>query len=121
MAREWNDLTVLTRNKEFLVNRVLLKESGIAIEGEFELPPLARLSYEDQVFVAMFVRYHGSIKQMEQAFGISYPTVKSRLNRISELLGFVEVRSAPDTEQVLSQLERGEISPEDAIKKLRGS
>jgi hypothetical protein len=120
MSLEWNKLTVLTQDKEFRVNRVSLKENGIAIEGEFELPPLARLPYEDQIFVAMFVQCHGSIKQMEQTFGVSYPTIKGRLNRISDLLGFVEIRSIPAREEVLSQLELGEISPKDAINKLRG-
>ncbi|MFV2021178.1 DUF2089 family protein [Micromonospora sp. LOL_023] len=44
---------------------------------------LAQLSVDDQVFVAAFVRLHGSIKKMERIFGVSYPTVKSRLNRIA--------------------------------------
>lgn len=118
---EWNRLTKLTRNQEFLVDRVRLKENGILIEGEFELPPLARLSYEDQVFVAMFVQCHGSIKQMERSFGVSYPTIKGRLNRIAGHLGFIEVRTTPPTEEVLSRLEQGEITVKDAVAILRES
>jgi hypothetical protein len=121
MSSEWNKLTALTRNQEFLVTRVSLKSDDISIEGEFELPPLARLPYEDQIFIAMFVQCHGSIKQMEKAFGVSYPTIKGRLNRISEMLGFVEVRTTPQIDAVLSQLERGEISPQDAIRKIKES
>ena len=63
----------------------------VAIEGRFEVPPLARLSAEDQTFVAAFVRCHGSIKQMEKFFGVSYPTIKNRLNRIGALLPFAEI------------------------------
>ncbi len=70
-------------------------DTGISIQGEFELPPLARLRYEDQVFVSEFVRSHGSIKDMEKAFGISYPTVKNRLNRIIDQLQLVEVGASP--------------------------
>ena len=121
MTAEWNDLTGLTKGRGFLVTRVRLKDSGIAVEGEFELPPLARLSYEDQIFVAMFVRSHGSIKQMEQTYGVSYPTVKARLNRISEQLGFVQVEVGPGTEEILAQLERGEITPKNAVKRLKES
>ncbi|HQL24170.1 MAG TPA: DUF2089 family protein, partial [candidate division Zixibacteria bacterium] len=75
MAHEWQELTRLTGDKEVIVERVRLVVEGIALEGEFELPPLAKLTAEDQLFVAAFVRSHGSIKKMEEVFGISYPTV----------------------------------------------
>ena len=87
---DWHELTDLTGDRRFQVTEVRL-ETGISIQGEFELPPLARLRYEDQVFVSEFVRSHGSIKDMEKAFGVSYPTVKNRLNRIVDQLQLVEV------------------------------
>ena len=105
------------------VERVRLHDSGVAIDGAFELPALAQLAAEDQVFVAAFVRCHGSIKQMEKFFGVSYPTIKNRLNRIGEALPFADVtpeRAAPATGDVLARLERGEISARDAIARLRG-
>jgi len=123
MSNEWHELTDLTGGQRFLVTRVRLEKSGVAIEGEFELPPLARLRYEDQVFVSEFVRSHGSIKDMEKAFGVSYPTVKNRLNRIAEQLSLVEVTveaPAPAAEDdVLTLLERGEISADEAAERLR--
>jgi len=64
---------------------------GVAIEGRFEPPPLRATPSEDQTFVAAFVRCHGSIKQMEQFFGVSYPTIKNRLNRIGAQLPFAEI------------------------------
>jgi hypothetical protein len=123
MTNEWHELTDLTGDRAFVITSVRLEKSGVAIEGEFELPPLARLRYEDQVFVGEFVRSHGSIKDMEKAFGVSYPTVKNRLNRIAEQLSLVETTTepaAPVAEQdVLGMLERGEISADEAAERLR--
>jgi hypothetical protein len=120
MSNDWHELTDLTGDRRFLVTKVRM-ETGVSIQGEFELPPLARLRYEDQVFVSEFVRNHGSIKDMEKAFGISYPTVKNRLNRIIEQLQLVEVGVgvAPAQDDVLDLLERGEISADEAAERLR--
>jgi len=118
MANEWQKLTTMTGGEEITVKRVSTRNSNITIEGDFSLPPLAQLSYDDQVFVGMFIKVHGSIKEMEQAFGISYPTVKSRLNKISQSLGFVETRDVPQREEILGQVERGEISVDEAVRRL---
>ena len=118
MAREWHDLTKMTQGKPVTVERVRMVDSDIAIEGSFTLPPLANLSAEDQVFVMAFVRCHGSIKEMEEMFGISYPTVKNRINRIARQLEFVEIVKVSPTEEVIGELGRGEISAEEAIRRL---
>lgn len=118
MTSAWYELTALTGQKEFTVTSIKMKETGITIHGEFELAPLARLSDEDQVFVAHFIRTHGSIKEMEQAFGVSYPTIKARLNRIGSQLQFVEVVPASKRDEILGQLERAEISAKEAAEKL---
>ena len=89
-------------------------------KAQFALPQLARLSLEDQIFVAAFVRSHGSIKEMEQVFGVSYPTVKARLNRIAAQLEFVETDPKPSRNEILDRLGRGEISAADAIRQLEG-
>ena len=101
-----------------IVERVRLAEKDIAIEGAFELPQLARLTLEDQVFVTAFVRCHGSIKEMEQIFGVSYPTIKSRLTRIANSLEFVETNPGPSRTEILERLKRGEITAQDAIREL---
>jgi hypothetical protein len=119
-TQDWQALSELTRGRPIMVERVRLSESGIAVEGAFELPKLAQLAAEDQVFVAAFVRSHGSIKEMEQVFGVSYPTVKARLNRIAAQLEFVEVDPAPGRAEVLERLARGEIDAEAAIAELEG-
>jgi hypothetical protein len=118
MPKEWHELTKITRGKPITVERVRLVESDIAIEGSFSLPPIASLSSEDQVFVMAFMRCSGSIKEMEEMFGISYPTVKNRINRIAEQLKFVEVVKVSPQEEIIEELERGEISAEDAIRRL---
>lgn len=118
--QDWQALSELTQGRPIVVERVRLTERDIAIEGAFELPRLAQLSAEDQVFVAAFVRGHGSIKAMEQVFGVSYPTVKARLNRIAAALQFVEHDVKPTRSEVLQRLKRGEITAEDAIAQLEG-
>jgi hypothetical protein len=115
---EWQELTQLTQGRPFVVERIRLIDKDIAIEGQFELPQLARLSMEDQVFIVAFVRSHGSIKEMEQVFGVSYPTIKARLSRIAESLEFVETNPAPSRGEILDRLKRGEISAQDAIREL---
>lgn len=103
-----------------VVERVRLVEKQISIEGQFVLPELARLSLEDQVFITAFLRAHGSIKEMEQVFGVSYPTIKARLNRIAGQLQFVDTNPSPSRAEVLDRLKGGEISAEEAIRALEG-
>jgi hypothetical protein len=118
---DWLKLPNLTQGQPLVVERLRLTDTGVAIEGAFELPQLAQLSVEDQVFVTAFVRCHGSIKEMERTFGISYPTVKNRLNRIANSLEFVDTDPAPSRSDVLDRLKRGEITASDAIRELEGS
>jgi hypothetical protein len=115
---DWQELTRLTQGQEIIVERVRLADKDIAIEGHFELPQLARLSSEDQVFITAFVRSHGSIKEMEQVFGVSYPTIKSRLTRIAQSLEFVETNPSPSRTEIFDRLKRGEITAQDAIREL---
>ena len=117
-AQEWQDLTKITQGRQVVVERVRLGESGAAIEGAWELPQLARLSAEDQVFVIAFVRSHGSIKEMERVFGVSYPTIKARLNRIGEQLEFVDTNPAPSRLEILERLRGGEITADVAVRLL---
>ena len=117
-ASDWQDLLSIARGSTLVIERVRLKEKNLAIEGEFSLPDLARIPIEDQVFIVAFLRAHGSIKEMEQVFGVSYPTIKARLNRIAALFSFVENNPAPSREEILSRLNAGEISAAEAIEAL---
>jgi hypothetical protein len=126
MGLDWQQLTKLVGQARIEVDRVRVVETGVAIEGPFTLPPLAQLAAEDQIFVAAFVRCHGSIKQMEKYFGVSYPTIKSRLNRIGAQLSFVEIEQGSDADSqaptrgdVLDRLSRGELTVAQALEQLK--
>jgi hypothetical protein len=117
-SKDWQELTQLTHGQPIVVERVRVAEKDIAIEGSFELPQLARLDMDDQIFITAFVRSHGSIKEMERVFGVSYPTIKSRLTRIASSLEFVETNPTPSKAEILERLQRGEITAEDAIREM---
>jgi len=119
-AKDWQELTRLTQGAPMVVEKVRLLDRDIAVEGEFELPPLARLPAEDQVFVMAFVKADGSIKEMERIFGISYPTVKNRLSRIAGQFQMVETiqPAGSNKQEILASLERGDISAQEAIERL---
>jgi len=117
-TKDWQELTRITQGAPLIIERVRLTDSGIAVEGAFELPPLARLPAEDQVFIMAFIRSDGSIKEMERTFGISYPTVKNRLSRIAGQLQFVENITIPRKEGIIDALERGDINATEAIERL---
>jgi hypothetical protein len=121
MKQSWHTLSPMIRGEEIVIERIRVKRTGTAIEGEFDLPPLSRLTEEDQMFVAAFIRCHGSIKEMETLFGVSYPTIKSRLNRIGEQFDFIEVNPPVQKEDILDRLEKGEISVDEAEKLLKES
>jgi len=117
-SKDWQELTRITHGRSVLVERVRLADSDIAIEGPFELPQLARLPNDDQVFITAFVRSHGSIKEMERIFGVSYPTIKSRLTRIANSLEFVDTNPTPSKADILARLQEGKITAEEAIREM---
>jgi hypothetical protein len=119
---DWQDLLRISQGTPIVVERVTLPEKQISVGGAFTLPQLALLTLEDQIFVTAFLRSHGSIKEMEQTFGVSYPTIKARLNRIAGQLEFVDTNPAPSSAEmgadVLSRLNSGEITAAEAIQAL---
>ncbi len=117
-ASDWQDVLRIAQGAALVVERVRIQDKQIAIEGAFTLPELVRLSLEDQVFITAFLRSHGSIKEMEQIFGVSYPTIKARLNRIAGQLEFVDNNPSPSRAEVLERLKNGEITAADAIREL---
>src|SRR5580765_7513085 len=127
MAKDWQELTKLSGGSRVEIERGRFVDQDLAVEGHFALPPLAQLTAEDQVFVAAFVWCHGSIKQMEKYFGVSYPTIKNRLNRIGGQLTLVEIEqgsdsepSTPDPGATLGRLSRGELTVAQALEQLKG-
>ena len=90
------------------------------IENEFELSKLAALSGEQLHFVEVFLACRGSIKEVEKELGISYPTVRGKLNEVVSSLGYeIKKKNEVDEKKVVSMLENGEITAEEAIKLLK--
>ena len=104
-------------NQALKVARMACPTCTLAIEGDFEVSSLGKLGIDDQAFVIAFVRHHGSLKKMESLFGISYPTVKNRLNAIGAALDKNFEAPTPNL-YVLEQLSRGELTVEEALERL---
>ncbi len=124
MKHSWQALMNLLGGKEFRIERVRITDSDIAVEGDFTVAPLACLSIDDQMFASAFLASHGSIKKMELLFGISYPTVKNRLNRIVSSLDVPKVDIGPYADggfktEILEKLDRGELSFDEAMEELK--
>lgn len=114
---------------EMIITRLYCPDSGITIEGRFSFGGgLGSLSLEQLAFVETFVRCEGKINRVQKELGISYPTVRSRLEEVILAMGYeldegeeedddgdAEARTA-----VLDALSRGEITSEEAIKRLQG-
>ena len=115
----WGELTDLIEGQDLVIERVRVLKTEVAIEGQFELPSLAKLTAEDQIFVSAFLKAHGSIKEMEEIFGVSYPSIKNRLNRIADQLEFIVINPAPMARDVLERLERGDITTQQALAELK--
>lgn len=90
------------------------------VRGRFTPRPLAALAPELQEFIQVFVLARGNIREVERELGISYPTVRNRLESAIEALGraMAQPRRAPGRNEVLEALERGELSPAEAIAQL---
>src|SRR5579864_5373094 len=97
--------------------RLACPNCKLTLEGDFEVSPLGKLNPNDQAFVIAFVRHHGSLKKMESIFGISYPTVKNRLNSIAAVLDKTFEKPSPNL-YVLERLSRGKLTAEEAERLL---
>ena len=112
---------------ELIVTEVFCPESGISLRGKFEVPKYAHLDSEQMKFLETFLRCRGVINAMEKELGISYPTVKARLDGLLQALDLTPVkddsqkkeRAAESKKAILDQLERGEISPEEAKARMK--
>ena len=103
------------------VSELTCESCGTSVRGRFQVPELCRLPEDLYGFLLVFVKNRGVIRDVEKELGISYPTVRSRLDAVLAALGFSEQVGKADSEQVIQMLERGEISPEEAEKMLRGT
>ncbi|MBE3577052.1 MAG: DUF2089 domain-containing protein [Limnochordales bacterium] len=116
------------------VARLECPECGSALEGRFRPCRFCQLNQEQQQFIEVFLTCRGNIKEVERVLGISYPTVRNRLEQVIESLGYPVDRRESTAQttspglplaserrrEILEALGRGEISVEEAIRKLKG-
>lgn len=103
---------------EFRIERLACTNCGTAVEGSFSVSRLATLPEEHIAFVETFLKCRGNIKEVERELGISYPTVRSRLDKVIALLGGEDGQRMSRFE-ILAALDRDEMKPEDAVAALR--
>ncbi|MFE8696013.1 DUF2089 domain-containing protein [Cytobacillus sp. FJAT-53684] len=105
-------------SKTLKITKLHCSHCHTTIENEFELSKLASLSKDQLHFVEVFLTCRGNIKEVEKELGISYPTVRGKLTDIISSLGYVQKKKV-DEKKVVTMLENGEITPEEAIKLLK--
>lgn len=107
--------------KTLLATRLECSNCHTVIENNFTLSKFATLSKEQIEFIEVFIVSRGNIKTVEKRLGISYPTVRGRLNEIVTLLGHDEPPREPDHDpsEVIQRLENDEITAEEAISLLK--
>ena len=107
------------------VTRLHCRNCDTAIEGYFETGRMGRLSQEQLEFVETFVRCEGKLIRMEGELGLSYPTLRSRLNEVIQQMGFEPGEAEPGLDEeerhrILDELASGSISSEQAMSLLEG-
>ncbi len=105
---------------ELKISELTCTKCRTVLKGDFQGCSFCSLSEEDQDFIKIFLKTHGSIKEVEKELGISYPTVKNRLNRIISSLGIGTLESLNKEERLetLDRLEKGEITLQQALSLL---
>ena len=109
------------------VSELTGEESGVQIRGRFAIPVFAQLEKEQAEFLEAFLRCRGMISCVEKELGLSYPTVRARLDALLAALDLAPAKEDPMQKErfiakrraILDQLERGDITAEQAKAKLQ--
>ena len=108
---------------EYEITALTCKKCGSELNGHFHGCDFCNLSQDDAFFVLTFLKSRGSIKDVEKELGISYPTVRGRLDKIISTLGLVASLSQDEIKEernkVFSRLENGEITAIEAAELIR--
>jgi hypothetical protein len=113
-------------SSELTITRLECDSCGTGIDGRFALNRFARLSGEQLRFLEAFIRNRGVIKEVEADLGISYPTVRARLDELLATLGFTSpgaeqkrpTESRDARREILEALQKKEISASEASRRL---
>jgi hypothetical protein len=107
-------------SKQLKITKLECTHCHTKVENEFELSKLAALGQEQLHFIEIFLKSRGNIKEVEKELGISYPTVRGKLDDIITSLGYPTTKKSEiDKKKVVTMLEKGEISAEEAINLLK--
>ena len=101
------------------ISRVSCSQCDTQIESILPTPTINMLPDELMEFVLTFLRCRGNIKEVERELGISYPTVRSRLDKVIERLGVGDDPARMNQREILASLDREEMTPEDAVQARR--
>ena len=117
---------------ELAVTRLHCNTCGTTLEGDFSVGRFGRLNRDQLALLESFLRSRGNLREMERELGISYPTVRSRVEALVRALGFGPRADADDAdesipdvvagktrEEILQALARHEMSAEDAAAAIR--
>ena len=107
---------------ELFVSKLSCHNCHTHIEGDFSLCKFCKLSNEQKDFIEIFIKSRGNIKEIEKEMGISYPTVRGKLENVIESLGYSPKYEEKkiDKKEILRRLDIGEITSEEALKMLQG-
>jgi hypothetical protein len=103
---------------EIKVTEIRCKKCKSTIQGEFDLCKFCRLTKEQKYFVEVFIKNRGNIKEIEKELGISYPTVRNKLDEVISVFGHKVEKPSIDKKDILERLKKGEITKDDALKLL---
>ncbi len=104
---------------DFRIERLGCNNCGTAVVGNFSVSRLATLPEDQVAFIETFLKCRGNIKEVERELGISYPTVRSRLDKVVANLGLGEDEEKMTRVEILTALERNEMKPEEAVQALK--
>lgn len=109
---------------ELVISRLTCNHCHTTLEGNFAPCKFCKLPPEQMDFIEVFIKCRGNIKDVEKELGISYPTVRNRLDGIIQALGYrVERNEEADgkdrRQEILAALEKGELTSQEAAKQLR--
>lgn len=104
------------------VTRLNCNHCYTSIEGDFMPCKFCKLTDAQKHFLEIFIKNRGNIKEMEKDLGISYPTVRNKLEEIIVVLGYKAKYNEPkiNKKEILEKLSNGEITSEEALKLLKG-
>lgn len=102
--------------------RLKCESCNTVVENQFELSKFDYLNSEQLSFIEVFLKSRGNIKDVEKELGISYPTVRAKLDEVIISLGYTVTKQKPSTDkkEVVDMLEKGEITADEALKMLSG-